>query len=221
MVGNKNMGRTRVKMCGFTREQDVQMAVSVGADALGFVFYPKSKRYLSIAAAAQLRAKVPAFVQTVALFVNASPDFVHQVIKQVQPDLLQFHGEESVAFCDSFAHPYIRAFRVGAPDLTTADQLLARCRRYPNAKAWLFDSYSPAYGGSGLGFDGQLLEAIHAQRESTEPPVILAGGINANNVEHQIARHTPFAIDISSAIEDSPGIKNKTKMFDFMRLMNL
>lgn len=212
--------RVRVKMCGFTRLSDIQNAVSLGADALGFVFYPKSKRYLSIVQASVLRANVPAFVQTVALFVNASPAFVRQVLKQVKPDILQFHGEESVAYCESFNHPYIRAFRVGGPGMDSAESLLKTCRQYQSAKGWLFDSYTPAYGGSGLGFDDELLDAVHKQRLHTEPPIILAGGMRADNLKEQITLHRPYAIDISSAIEDKPGIKNKQKMQALMQLMN-
>lgn len=212
--------RTRVKMCGFTRTQDIYHAVASGADALGLVFYPKSKRYLSIAQAVQLRSHIPAFVQTVALFVNANPAFVNQIINKVKPDILQFHGEESINYCESFNHPYIRSFRVGAPGMDTAEALLKVCRYYQSARGWLFDSYSPAYGGSGLSFDDDLLEAVHQHRRHTEPPIILAGGINTDNVQEQIALHHPFAIDISSAIEDAPGIKNKQKMQAFMQLMN-
>lgn len=213
-------GRTRVKMCGFTRTEDIYAAVNAGADAIGFVFYPKSKRYISVDTATALCQAVPAFVQTVALFVNPSSAFVKQVIREMRPDLLQFHGEESVAFCESFHYPYIRAFRVGAPGMDSPHALLTRCRQYALAKGWLFDSFSPAYGGSGLSFDDALLHEIHAQRLPTEPPIILAGGIKADNVLGQIALHNPFAIDISSAIEEAPGIKNQQKMVDFMQLLN-
>lgn len=212
--------RTRVKMCGFTRTQDIMAAVAAGADAIGFVFYPKSKRCLSLPQAEALRRKVPAFVQSVALFVNAKPAFVCQVIEQVQPDLLQFHGEESVAYCESFKHPYIRAFRVGAPGMDTPDSLLQRCRQYHRAKGWLFDSYSPGYGGSGLSFDDALLASLHQQHTDTDPPLILAGGVTHNNIQTNIARHRPFAVDISSTIEDAPGIKNKQKIHSFMQQLN-
>ena len=212
--------RTRVKMCGFTRTEDIQAAVQAGADALGFVFYEKSKRYLSITQAAQLAATVPAFVQTVALFVNPKPAFVQRVIQEMRPDLLQFHGEESVAFCESFHHPYIRAFRLGAPGLDTPQRVVARCRQYRKAKGWLFDSFSPAYGGSGMPFNDALLDELHKQHEPTDPPIILAGGIRAENVRAQVDLHQPFAIDVSSAIEDSPGIKNAQKIQHFMRTMN-
>lgn len=212
--------RIRVKMCGFTRPQDIKEAVKAGADAIGFVFYPKSKRYLSLEQAVDLRQYVPAFVQSVALFVNATPAFVQQVIKQVQPDLLQFHGEESVAYCESFKHPYIRAFRVGAPTMNTPESLLHACRQYPQAKGWLFDSYSPGYGGSGLSFNDALLNALHQQHTVNDPPLILAGGITHDNVQVNIAQHRPFAIDISSAIEEAAGVKNAEKIHTFMQQLN-
>lgn len=213
-------GRTRVKMCGLTRAQDIEAAVSAGADALGFVFYPKSKRYVTVEQARSLRQQIPAFVQTVALFVNAKPAFIRQVIEQVQPDLLQFHGEESVAFCESFNHPYIRAFRVGGPGMETAQALLARCQLYDHAQAWLFDSYSPQYGGSGLRFDEQLLEAVQKNSWVNKPKLILAGGVDLQNIRQQIQKHRPYAVDISSAIEDAPGLKNPIKIRAFMQQLN-
>lgn len=213
--------RLRIKMCGFTRPADVQAAVQAGADAIGLVFYPKSKRYVQLEQALQLRAQIPAFVQCVALFVNAKPATVQQVIAQVQPDVLQFHGDESVAYCESFGHPYIRAFRVGAPGMDSAEGLLSTCRQYSGAQGWLFDSYSPAYGGSGLSFDAKLLKAVHEQRASHEPPVILAGGVTAQNLQENVALHQPFAVDISSAIESAPGLKEAEKMQAFMQQVAL
>lgn len=209
--------KTRVKMCGFTRSEDIVSAVALGADAIGFVFYPKSKRCLSLAQAQALRHFVPAFVQCVALFVNAKPAFVRQVLQQVQPDLLQFHGEESVAYCESFKHPYIRAFRVGAPAMDTPTALLQTCQQYTNAKGWLFDSYSPSYGGSGISFDDALLTAVHQQPSHTRPPLILAGGITHDNAQLKIMQHQPFALDVSSTIEMAPGIKDRQKMTTFMQ----
>ncbi|GGE67954.1 MAG TPA: phosphoribosylanthranilate isomerase [Paenalcaligenes hominis] len=212
--------RTRVKMCGFTRTEDIKAAVQAGADAVGLVFYEKSKRYVSIAQAAHLRAHLPAFVQSVALFVNAKPAFVRDVMHSVKPDLLQFHGEESPAYCESFDHPYMRAFRVGAPGLETAEQLLEQCRRYSNAQAWLFDSYSPAYGGSGTRFDLQLLEHVLAHRKADEPEIILAGGVTPDRLPQLMTQIHPYALDVSSAIEDAPGMKNAAKMQAFMKALN-
>lgn len=209
--------RTRVKMCGFTRADDIVAAVQAGADALGFVFYEKSKRYISVERAAELRARIPAFVQSVALFVNPKPAFVYQVIEQMQPDLLQFHGEESVVFCESFHHPYVRAFRVGGPDLDSAEGILQACRQYSSAQAWLFDSYTPAYGGSGTRFDLALLEQVCAQRLDHEPPIVLAGGIHPDSLQWALEQVKPYAIDVSSAIEDAPGVKNGKKMQELMQ----
>lgn len=212
--------RTRMKMCGFTRSEDIKAAVQAGADALGFVFYEKSKRYVSIPQAAYLRSYIPAFVQSVALFVNASPAFVQQVIQAMKPDLLQFHGEESRSYCESFQHPYIRAFRVGAPGLETAEQILTQCRSYGSAQAWLFDSFSPAYGGSGTHFDLGLLEQVVAHHTENDPAIILAGGVAPDRLAQLIKQIHPYALDVSSAIEDSPGIKNASKMQQLMHALN-
>lgn len=117
------MRRTRVKICGLTRPQDVRFAVDAGVDAIGLVCYPPSKRYLSPDDATRLRAGIPAFVSTVCLFVDPAPDEVRLVMDQVRPDLLQFHGDESAEFCRQFNVPYLKAFRVGAPGLDTAHKL--------------------------------------------------------------------------------------------------
>src|SRR5690606_26170158 len=133
--------RTRVKMCGMTRPEDIAAAVEAGADAIGLVFYPGSRRAVSISHARALRAAVPPFVTAVTLFANASAETVTEVIEQVRPDLLQFHGDESVEFCEQFGRPYLRAFRVGAPGMDTAGSLHDACRLYGNAHGWLYDRY--------------------------------------------------------------------------------
>src|SRR3546814_729262 len=153
--------RTRIKICGLTRPQDVDAAVLAGADAVGLVFYEPSKRSVSLEQAASLRRLVPAFVDVVALFVNASAKEVDQVIEQVQPDLLQFHGDESPEFCASFKRRHMRAFRLGGRGLDTPAGVLAACRQYPTASAWLFDSYSAGYGGSGLTFEPEQIGRAH------------------------------------------------------------
>ncbi|RYH19591.1 MAG: phosphoribosylanthranilate isomerase, partial [Alcaligenaceae bacterium] len=134
--------RTRIKICGLTREEDIAAAVEAGADALGFVFYPKSKRCLTVERAAQLRREIPAFVSLVALFVNATADEIRAVQDAVQPDLLQFHGDETPERCREHQHRYVKAFRVGGPGLTTASEVLQSCLRYKDAAGWLFDSYT-------------------------------------------------------------------------------
>lgn len=205
--------RTRIKFCGFTREADVMAAVQGGADALGMVFYAKSRRSLSVTQACQLRKAVPAFVKVVALFVNPEPEFVQEVIDTVSPDMLQFHGDESPQDCERYGKPYMKAFRVGGPGMESRQEVLAECRRFSSADAWLFDSYSAAYGGSGHGFELSLLgDVLNAQDAR---PWVLAGGLNPENVAEHIRKLRPFAVDVSSGIEDAPGIKSTEKMAAF------
>ena len=151
-----NTMRTRVKICGLTRETDIIAAVEAGADAIGLMLYSGSKRCLTAERAAQLRRLVPAFVSATALFVNASPSAIQAVIDSVNPDLLQFHGDESPEACRQSGRLYLKAFRVGAPGLDTPESLAAHCKNYDDAAGWLFDSYSAGYGGSGLGNGGSI-----------------------------------------------------------------
>lgn len=206
--------RTRVKICGLTRVQDITAAAAAGVDALGFVFYPESSRALTLEQAVDLRQAVPAFVDLVALFVNASASQVQDVIDRVGPDYLQFHGDETPEFCASFGRRYLRAFRVGAPGLDTAHGLLKDCQRYGEASAWLFDSYSAAYGGSGKGFDTGLLSEVQAYSHSA--PMILAGGLDAQTLAHRVTKLRPYAVDVSSGVETSPAIKCQEKIQAFM-----
>jgi len=211
--------RTRVKICGLTLEADVVSAVEAGTDAIGFVFYPGSKRYLTPQRAAALRQMVPAFVDVVALFVNPTPDEVTAVIELVGPELLQFHGDESPEDCARYGVRFLRAFRAGAPDLATPDQLKQACDAYGEAAGWLFDSYSAGYGGSGHGFDHDLLSSVRA--DTNAKPIILSGGLNVTNVCSAIQSVRPWAIDVSSGVENSPGIKSAEKMAAFMRQVQL
>lgn len=206
--------RTRIKICGLTREEDIDAAVSAGADAIGFVFYPKSKRCLTPTRAAQLRRAVPAFVDVVALFVNAEDELVRTVQGEVGPDLLQFHGDESPLDCARYGHRFLRAFRAGAPGLDTADTLASACRAYGEAAGWLFDSYTAGYGGSGHGFDYALLDDVRADPVSR--PLILSGGLNAENVGAAIEKVRPWAIDVSSGVEVEQGIKSSDRISFFV-----
>jgi phosphoribosylanthranilate isomerase len=206
--------RTRVKICGLTRPDDVNAAVSAGADAVGLVFYPPSSRYVPPQQAQVLRRLVPAMVSVVALFVNASREEVHQVIDEVQPDILQFHGDESPQECEQYERRYMKAFRVGAPGLDTPQAVQATCSQYRSAAAWLFDSYSDGYGGSGKRFDLDLLKDVITNAESR--PVVLAGGLNAQTVGAAIQRVKPFAVDVSSGVEVSGGVKSMEKIQAFM-----
>ena len=205
--------RTRIKFCGLTREEDVHDAVTIGADALGMVFFSKSRRAVSIEQASSLRAAVPPFINVVALFVNADPEYVHEVVNTVKPDILQFHGTESPQDCERYGMRYMKAFRVGGPGMEARDEVLAECRRYQSAHAWLFDSFSPGFGGSGEGFDLSLLGGVLNAPDAR--PLVLAGGLTADNVAAHIRKVRPFAVDVSSGIEDAPGIKSAERMGAF------
>jgi len=207
--------RVRTKICGITRQQDLEAAVAAGADAVGMVFYPNSSRAVTLAQARALRKAAPAFVSVVALFVNASADEVRAVLDEVGPDLLQFHGDETPDYCRGFAHRYMRAFRVGGPGLASADEVLESCRQYHDANAWLFDSYSAGYGGSGLALDVALLDRVRDAPESR--PLVLAGGLRPGNVRERIESIHPFAVDVSSGVEESPGIKSAEKIKAFIQ----
>lgn len=207
--------RTRVKICGLTRIQDVHAAVRAGADAVGLVFYPGSKRAVTIDQARELRQHVPAFVSVVALFVNAEPDYVHQVIQHVQPDLLQFHGDESPDACAAYGHRYMRAFRIGGPQMDSADLVLQAALQYPDAAAWLFDTYSAGYGGSGVAFDHGLLAAVSASPVAR--PIVLAGGLDATSVADAVIPLRPYAVDVSSGVESSAGIKSESRIRAFVQ----
>lgn len=209
-----NNKRTRIKICGITREEDLLCAVAAGADALGFVFHPSSKRYVSPSHASELCAALPPFVTSVALFVNPDRSFVDEVIHEMSPATLQFHGDETPEFCSSFGRPYLKAFRVGAPGLDTSAGLAAHCAGYISACGWLFDSYSPLFGGSGHGFDHGLLGGVKQLRQAQS--IILSGGLNALNVQAAIEATHPWAVDVSSGVESSPGIKSADKMLEFV-----
>lgn len=206
---------TRIKICGITRAEDLAAATDAGADALGFVFYPPSKRCLLLEKARELGRQIPVFVTAVALFVNPDRQQVLEVQRSLRPSLLQFHGDESPDFCRSFDLPYLKAFRVGAPGMETPEGLAQTCFSYPDAAGWLFDSYSPAYGGSGQGFDIGLLEKSLAL--NTDPrPIVLSGGLDSANVSSFIRRIQPWAVDVSSGVESSPGIKSHDKIQAFV-----
>lgn len=208
------MNRTRIKICGITREEDLAQAVNVGADAVGFVFHPSSKRYVSPERAGELCRALPPFVSSVALFVNPQVGFVDDVVKAMSPSLLQFHGDEGAEFCASFGMPYLKAFRVGAPGLESSRQLAEHCAGYATAQGWLFDSFSPMYGGSGHGFDHALLADVRALVGGR--PLVLSGGLNAQNVQSAIMATRAWAVDVSSGVEVSPGVKSPEKMAAFV-----
>ena len=199
--------RTRVKICGLTREQDVAAAVSGGADAIGLVFHPPSSRYISPEIGCQLRQLVPPFVTVVALLLDETPALIEQVLEEVSPDCLQFHGTESAELCDSFGLPYIKSIPM-ASELDPADY----ARQYARAQGFLLDSNAAgAKGGSGDTFDWSKIPA------GFEFPLILAGGLSPANVAQAISSVRPWAVDVSSGVETSPGIKSSDLMGQFYR----
>ena len=198
--------RTRVKICGITRLEDAQAAIAAGADALGFVFYAKSPRAVTIEQAATIISQLPAFVTTVALFVDASADFVESVINETAIDLLQFHGDESPEFCSAFARPYIKALRM-RPEM----DLSLAIETYGSAQGVLLDSYTPGTpGGTGETFDWSRIPAHHASK------IILAGGLDSANVAQAIAQVKPYAVDVSGGVEAAKGIKDVEKINRFL-----
>ncbi len=210
------MPRTRIKICGLTRDDDVAAAVASGADALGFVFYPPSPRYVSAAAARALMAAVPPFVTTVALFVNASVDEVKAVAAVAPFAQLQFHGDETAESCAAIAaavgRPFLRVFRV-KPDTSAAD-LLEYEHQYraasPLFSSLLLDTYVDAYGGAGKVFDWSLIP------KELAPRVVLSGGLSVSNATDAVASVRPYAVDISSGVEASKGIKDARKIAAFV-----
>ena len=197
--------RTRVKICGITRAEDLPAAVAAGADAIGLVFYPASPRRLTLERAQELRDAVPPFVTTVALFVNPSREEVQAVLERVRPALLQFHGEETPEFCAQFGVPYIKACRV-KPGV----DLLKYLRPFSGAAGWLLDSHVEEYGGVGESFDWSL---IPAERNR---PIILSGGLTRENVREAIRRVRPWGVDVSSGVESAKGIKDAVRIAAFI-----
>lgn len=195
----------RIKICGLTRDQDVQVAVAEGADALGFVLYAPSPRAVTAEQASLLIEHAPAFVTTVALFVNESAEEIHRALDVCTFDLLQFHGDESPEFCGQFNRPYMKAIRV-----RNADDIHGAVSQYPDAKALLLDAYVENLpGGTGQAFDWRLIPKLSV-------PWVLAGGLNANNVADAVNQVQPFAVDISGGVEASKGIKDAQKIKDFI-----
>jgi phosphoribosylanthranilate isomerase len=210
------MARTRIKICGITREEDLRAAVDAGADALGFVFYPKSPRYVTPGQAARLAAALPPFVSAVALFVNPTPEEVRAVTDAAPVALIQFHGDETAGECARIAaavrRPFVRAYRV-KPD-TSASDLLECEREYRTASPWfsglLLDTYVDAYGGAGKVFDWSLIP------KELAPRVVLSGGLSVQNATDAVLRVRPFAVDISSGVEQQKGIKDARKIAAFI-----
>jgi phosphoribosylanthranilate isomerase len=207
--------RTRVKFCGLVRPEDVDAAVAIGADAIGFVFFSRSPRCIDVDTARMLRRRLPSYVCAVGLFVNETAENVRRVAGQVGIDLLQFHGDETPAQCAAAAvldpasgtsRPFWRAVRMGgAGDLLESEAL------FGEAEAFLLDTLSDGYGGSGKRFDWSWVPELRAR------PVVLSGGLTAQTVGQGIARVHPMAVDVSSGIQGiNPRQKDAEKMELFM-----
>ncbi|MEM6580169.1 MAG: phosphoribosylanthranilate isomerase [Pseudomonadota bacterium] len=198
--------RTRIKICGLTRVEDALAAIAAGADALGLVFYAPSPRSVDAAQAAEIVAAIPPLVTTVGLFVNASESEIRQTLDAVRIDLMQFHGDESPAFCDQFSCPWIKAVRV-----RQASDIASTCEQYQRARGILLDSWDKgARGGTGTTFDWNLAQGQWSK------PVLLAGGLDPDNVAEAVERVQPWAVDVSSGVEQSPGYKDSVKIANFV-----
>lgn len=208
--------RTRIKICGLAREEDVHAAVAAGADAVGLVFYPASPRYAAPDVAARLVRAAPPFITTVGLFVNASIDEVDAVVRQAPVSLLQFHGDETVEQCAAIARkvnrPFVRAIRM-ASDVNAAD-LLEYERKYRAATALfsglLLDAMVEGYGGGGKVFDWSLIP------KELAPRVVLSGGLSVQNATEAVLQVRPYAVDVSSGVELSKGIKDAARIRAFV-----
>ena len=206
----------RVKICGITRLQDLHAACNAGADALGFVFYERSPRHVTIEAAAALVRALPPFVQSVGLFVNAEPAYIESVLQAVPLDLLQFHGDETPTDCARFGRPYIKAVRVNRDT-----DLLKYVADFDVARGLLLDAYVAGVpGGTGERFDWSLIPA------NLTKPIVLSGGLTPDNVAEAVQRVCPWAVDVSSGVEAAmmldgaevaaKGIKDPNKMAQFI-----
>lgn len=201
------MLRTRVKICGLTRESDVDAAVAAGADAVGFVFHPSSPRAVTPEQARRLCERLPPFVSAVGLFVDVSRSTVLAALDQVPLDLLQFHGSEQPVDCLGFGRRWIKALRM-RPDI----DLEAEQARYGGSAGLLLDAYEPGVaGGTGKRFDWERIPSAMASR------IVLAGGLDPANVADAIARVRPYGVDVSGGVEASRGVKDHAKIFAFMQ----
>jgi phosphoribosylanthranilate isomerase len=203
------MHRTRIKICGITRVEDALAASSAGADAIGMIFFEGSPRAVGTEVAKEIRAALPPFVSTVALFVNAGPSRVREVCDAINPTLLQFHGDEDEATCNQFSRNYLKAVRV-KPQMTARDLLQLRVE-FSSAKALLLDTFNAAhYGGTGERFDWQIIP------DELRHSIVLAGGLLPETVGDAVRTVRPWAVDVSSGVEKAKRIKDHGKIVSFI-----
>lgn len=210
-----NAHRTRIKICGLTREADVDAAVHAGADAVGFVLYEHSPRHVSVERAGELAARLPPFVTPVLLFVNASPAHIQRGCDAVPQALLQFHGDESPADCQAAGRPYLRAARIPTGAAGAGFDLLKYASDHSAAQAILLDALVDGYGGGGQSFDWTAFPWSHPLLNASSR-LVLSGGLTPANVTDGITRVRPWAVDVSSGVEAAKGIKDPVKMLAFV-----
>jgi len=199
--------RTRVKICGITRSEDALAAASLGADAIGLVFYDQSPRAVTLNQAEAIVEQLPAFVSVVGLFVNAGIASVHKVLSRIPLDLLQFHGDESANYCSMFERPYLKAVRM-KPDIN----LDAEMAEFSSAHGILVDAWDAGhYGGT-----GQVFDWSHPGLQRGNRRIVLAGGLSSGNVAQAIRQVQPWAVDVSSGVESAPGIKSADLIREFI-----
>tara|TARA_R110000868_G_scaffold410505_4_gene698875 strand:+ start:120481 stop:121107 length:627 start_codon:yes stop_codon:yes gene_type:complete len=201
------MSKAFIKICGITRKEDAQAAVTAGADAIGLVFYAKSPRAVSLQQSKAIVDTILGQAQIVALFVDAEVDEINNIINQLPVDVLQFHGQENQAFCQQFGKPYWKAVRV-----QSQDDIIAAEREYPDAAALLLDAYqADVPGGTGQLFDWSLVPS------TLSTPIVLAGGLTPANVTEALEQVKPWGIDVSGGVEASKGIKDNHKITQFIQ----
>lgn len=200
------MSRTRIKICGITNLEDATLAIKAGADAIGLVFYEKSPRYVAINSAAHIIKNSAPFINFVGLFVDADESYIRKVLDRVAIDTLQFHGQEPEVACAIYNRPYIKAIRMNK-EINLSEQ----CEAYSSASALLLDTYVKGVpGGTGLSFDWSIIP------NDLTKPIILAGGLDENNVKSAISQVQPYAVDVSGGVELEKGIKDPVKIKNFI-----
>lgn len=198
--------RTRIKICGITRPEDALVAVRCGADAIGLVFHPASPRFVRLDVAREVAMAVPAYVTVVGLFVDATVAEVERVLEQVPLSLLQFHGQESNESCSRYGVPFTKAVHM-AKGVDVSSTLLA----YPDSRGFLLDTFVAGVpGGTGQVFDWSVVP------QNLQEPIILAGGLTARNVSNAVLRVRPYAVDVSGGVEAAKGIKDATRIEEFI-----
>ena len=201
--------RVRVKICGITTPRDARLAAQAGADAVGLNFHPPSPRAVDLETAAEIAAVVPPFVAVAGVFVDPPAELVEAAIARARLDVLQFHGDEPAPFCSAFRRPYVKAAGVGE-----RFDFGALCRGHPAASAFLLDAFdAERRGGTGRTFDWSAWPR-------SRRPLILAGGLNAENVATAIAATRPYAVDVASGVEGPNGSKDAQRLADFMAAAN-